>query len=43
MFRRVGHKPYFVEVGKIEAIDIDNKEDFVLAEAMIAGKEDEHN
>ena len=32
--RRVGHKPYLVELSKIEAIDIDEKEDFIIADAI---------
>ena len=32
--RRIGNKPYFVEVGKIEAIDIDEYEDFIIADAI---------
>ncbi len=32
--RRVGHKPYLVEVSKIEASDINNPEDFDLADAV---------
>lgn len=33
--RRIGDKPYFVEVSEIEAIDIDEQEDFDLAEAIV--------
>lgn len=32
--RRIGKKPYLVEVGKVEAIDIDEYEDFVIADAV---------
>ena len=32
--RRVGVRPYIHEVGKIEAIDIDYPEDFVIADAV---------
>ena len=32
--RRVGDKPYLVEVSKIEATDINNPEDFVVADAI---------
>lgn len=32
--RRIGYKPFFVEVDKIEAVDINDKEDFVLADAL---------
>lgn len=32
--RRVGDNPYLVEVSKIEAIDINNPEDFVVADAV---------
>lgn len=32
--RRVGHKPYLVEVSKIEATDIDEPEDFRIANAI---------
>ncbi len=32
--RRVGVKPYIHEVGKIEAIDIDYPEDFMIADAV---------
>lgn len=36
--RRIGDKPYFVEVSEIEAIDIDEQEDFDLAEAIVSMK-----
>lgn len=32
--RRIGNKPYIVEVGEIESIDIDEPEDFVIADAV---------
>lgn len=32
--RRIGEKPYIVEVGEIEGIDIDEMEDFVIADAI---------
>ena len=32
--RRIGHNPYLVEVSKIEATDINNPDDFVLADAI---------
>lgn len=32
--RRIGDKPYIVEVGEIESIDIDELEDFVIADAV---------
>lgn len=32
--RRIGDKPYIVEVGEIESIDIDEKEDFMIADAI---------
>lgn len=32
--RRIGNKPYIVEVGEIESVDIDEKEDFVIADAI---------
>ena len=34
--RRIGFRPYMVEVNDIEAVDIDTQEDFDLAR-MIAG------
>lgn len=33
--RRIGHKPYIKEVSFKEAVDINNPEDFRLAEAMV--------
>lgn len=32
--RRVGEKPFLVEVGEIEGIDIDREEDFMIADAV---------
>ncbi len=32
--RRIGDKPYMVEVSEIESIDIDEKEDFEIADAI---------
>ena len=32
--RRIGNKPFMVEVGSIEGIDIDNEEDFIFADAI---------
>lgn len=32
--RRIGNRPYIVEVGKIEGIDIDEEEDFIMADAV---------
>lgn len=32
--RRIGNKPYIVEVGEIESIDIDEAEDFEIADAI---------
>ena len=32
--RRIGEKPYVVEVGEIESIDIDETEDFIIADAI---------
>lgn len=34
LHRRIGDKPYVVEVGEIESIDIDESEDFVIADAV---------
>lgn len=44
--RRIGKNPFIVEVGEIESIDIDEKEDFVIADAVfnhIIRKEGEIN
>lgn len=32
--RRIGNRPYLVEVGQIEAVDVDEKEDFLIANAI---------
>ena len=32
--RRIGHHPYLVEVSKIEACDINNPDDFIVADAI---------
>ncbi len=32
--RRIGEKPYIVEVGEIESVDIDEAEDFYIADAI---------
>lgn len=32
--RRIGDNPYIVEVDKIESVDIDDKEDFMIADAI---------
>lgn len=32
--RRIGKKPFIVEVGEIESIDIDEQEDFMIADAI---------
>lgn len=32
--RRIGEKPYIVEVGEIESVDIDEEEDFMIADAI---------
>ena len=32
--RRIGNSPFIVEVGEIESIDIDEKEDFLIADAI---------
>ncbi len=34
LHRRIGEKPYIVEVSEIEAIDIDEPEDFMIADAV---------
>ena len=34
-FNRIGKKPFMFEMDKLESIDIDNKEDFILAENLI--------
>lgn len=40
--RRIGHHPYLVEVSKIEASDINNPDDFIVADA-IASMIDSYN
>lgn len=37
--RRIGHHPYLVEVSKIEACDINNLDDFVVADAIAKMKD----
>ena len=32
--RRIGEMPYIVEVGEIESVDIDEAEDFMIADAI---------
>ena len=32
--RRIGNKPFIVQVGEIEAVDIDEPEDFMIADAI---------
>ena len=34
MKRRIGEKPYLVEVSNIESCDIDENEDFIIADAI---------
>ena len=34
LHRRIGDKPFIVEVGEIEAVDIDEPEDFTIADAI---------
>ncbi len=34
LHRRIGQKPFIVEVGEIEAVDIDEPEDFMIADAI---------
>lgn len=34
LHRRIGKKPFIVEVGEIESIDIDEPEDFLIADAV---------
>ena len=34
MGRRIGDKPFIVEVGQIEGVDIDEEEDFMIADAL---------
>ncbi len=37
--RRIGHRPFLVEVSKIEACDINNPDDFALADAIAMSKD----
>lgn len=34
LHRRIGEKPFIVEVGEIEAVDIDEPEDFLIADSI---------
>jgi CMP-N-acetylneuraminic acid synthetase len=34
LHRRIGEKPFIVEVGEIESVDIDELEDFMIADAI---------
>ena len=34
LHRRIGKNPFLVEIGEIESIDIDEPEDFVIADAI---------
>lgn len=34
LHRRIGENPFIVEIGKIESIDIDEAEDFIIADAV---------
>lgn len=34
LHRRIGEKPFIVEVGEIESVDIDEAEDFMIADAI---------
>ena len=34
LHRRIGEKPFIVEVGEIESVDIDEPEDFMIADAI---------
>ena len=36
--RRIGFKPYLQEVSKIQSVDIDNQEDFDIANAIYNGQ-----
>ena len=33
-YKRIGRNPFMLSIGRIEAIDIDNEEDFVIAETL---------
>ena len=37
--RRIGHRPFLVEVSKIEACDINNPDDFLLADVIAMSKD----
>lgn len=37
LYRRIGNKPFLVSVSEIESVDIDEKEDFDLANAIFNG------
>lgn len=39
--KRIGIKPYLFEIDKIEAVDIDDPEDFIIAEQLYKLKHDE--
>lgn len=45
LYRRIGNKPFIVEVGEVEGIDIDESEDFLVADAIYnyLNKDDEIN
>ncbi len=34
LHRRIGENPFIVEIGEIESIDIDEAEDFIIADAV---------
>lgn len=34
LHRRIGEKPFIVELGEIESVDIDEEEDFIIADAI---------
>ena len=38
--KRIGLKPQIFEVNKLEAVDIDEPEDFILAELLYKSKKD---
>ena len=37
--RRIGHKPFLIEVSKVEACDINNLDDFMLADAIAMSRD----
>ncbi len=39
-YGRVGSQPYFLHINKLEAIDIDTEEDFILAEQIMRSKQE---